>query len=131
MGERLATLLTLLSAAAPLALMLALGVLAQISRRFGEVMRRPPLYRLYYAALALLSVPLGVRLLAAGFSAQQQARLGGHSAGALLYAVPLLLAIVLALGVTWWYWGWLVVGSEGPAATPPPRAPKAQENARS
>ena len=59
-------LLTLLGVAAPLATMMSLWILAQISRRFGEVTQRPPLYRGFYAALALWVFPLVTRLLAMG-----------------------------------------------------------------
>lgn len=49
-------ILTLLSAVAPLALIVSLWVMAQISRRFGEVTHRPPLYRGFYVSMALLAL---------------------------------------------------------------------------
>lgn len=110
----LADVLTLLSALAPLALLIALGVLAQISRRFGEVMRRPPVYRGLYVAMALLVLPLGVRLLAAGFSDNRQAALGDSSAGALVHDGALLVSVLVALAITTWYWGWLVMAPNEP-----------------
>lgn len=106
-------LLTLLSIAAPLALMLALWVLAQISRRFGEVTRRPPHYRALYVAMGLMSLPLLVRLLTIGSDDEQIADLGGNSFEALLHDLPFALAIVLAVIITWRYWGWLIYASEG------------------
>lgn len=111
---------TLLSVAGPLALMLALWVMAQISRRFGEVTHRPPHYRLFYVALALVILPLGVRLLAVGLDDQEMHDLGGNATGALLHDVPLAAAVVLALVVAWRYWGWLVYAQEGEAPVKPP-----------
>ncbi len=62
---------TLLSTAAPLALMILLWVMAQISRRFGEVTHRPPHYRGFYVAHVLMFFPLAVRLLAIGLAEEQ------------------------------------------------------------
>jgi len=104
---------TLLSATAPLALMITLWVMAQISRRFGEVTHRPPLYRAFYVALALLICPLGVRLLALGLTENQIMGLGGNTLEALLHDLPLAASITLAVLVTWRYWGWLVYAREG------------------
>lgn len=105
---------TLLGAAAPLALMIALWVLAQISRRFGEVTRRPPHYRAFYVALGLMAPPLLVRLLAIGLSDRQHADLGGNALEAALHDVPLALGVGLAAFVAWRYWGWLLTTSESP-----------------
>ena len=104
---------TLLSVAAPLALMIALWVLAQISRRFGEVTHRPPLYRGFYMAFGLMLCPLTVRLLAIGLTATEHAERGGNSAGAALYDLPLALGMTLAVVVAWRYWGWLLYAREG------------------
>lgn len=113
---------TLLSAAAPLALMITLWVMAQISRRFGEVTHRPPLYRAFYVALALLVFPLVVRLLALGLTAQQIADLGGNTLEAALHDLPLAASITLAVVVTWRYWGWLVYAREGQNPVTPRRS---------
>lgn len=113
----------LLSVAAPLALILALWVLAQISRRFGEVTHRPPLYRGFYVAMGLLVCPLVVRLLAIGLSAEEAAELGGNSLIALAHNLPLVLGITLAVIIAWRYWGWLVYAREGqsPVSSTPQR----------
>lgn len=111
-------LAVLASAIAPLGLMLALWVLAQISRRFGQVMGRPPLYRGFYVALTLLLPPLVVRLLAVGLTASELHAAGGGSAWALAHDLPLAAAVTLALIVAWRYWGWLVRGQEA-QGTPP------------
>jgi uncharacterized membrane protein YphA (DoxX/SURF4 family) len=102
------SLLTLLSAAAPLALIMMLWVMAQISRRFGEVTHRPPFYRGFYGAMVLLLVPLGVRLLAIGGS-------GDSTIEELLYNLPLVISMTLAVIIAWRYWGWLVYAREGQA----------------
>lgn len=109
----MSSLLTLLSAAAPLALIMMLWVMAQISRRFGEVTHRPPLYRGFYAAIVLILIPLGVRLLAIGHSIES-------SLEAVLYHVPLGISLSLAVIIAWRYWGWLVYAREGQAPVSAP-----------
>lgn len=109
-------ILTLLGAIAPLALILTLWVLAQISRRFGDVTRRPPHYRAFYVAMALLVPPLLMRLLAIGMSAERHADFGGDAFEAVLHDVPLALGIVLALVAAWWYWGWLLYADDAEPA---------------
>jgi hypothetical protein len=103
----------LLSAAAPLALMLLLWVMAQISRRFGEVTHRPPLYRGFYVACGLMVLPLGVRLLAIGLTEDRRGELGGNSLEALFHDLPFALSITLAILIAWRYWGWLLYAREG------------------
>lgn len=112
---------TLLSAAAPLGLIAMLWVMAQISRRFGEVLHRPPLYRGFYVAMGLLAFPTVVRLLAIGLDEAQHAARGGNSAAALAHDVPLALGLALALAIAWRYWGWLVTSRDGQNAGPPHR----------
>ncbi len=114
-------LTTLLSASAPIALMITLWVMAQISRRFGEVTHRPPLYRGFYVALALLICPLVVRLLALGLTGDELADLGGNTLDALLHDLPLAASITLAVVITWRYWGWLVYAREGQSPVTPRR----------
>lgn len=103
----------LLSAAAPLALMISLWLLAQISRRFGEVTRRPPRFRLFYFSVGLMVLPTLVRLLAIGMTDERRADLGGNSVEALVHDLPLAVGITLALVIAWRYWGWLIYASEG------------------
>lgn len=104
---------TLLSTAAPLALIIMLWVMAQISRRFGEVTHRPPLYRGFYVAMALMLFPLVVRLLAIGLADDARKDLGGNSVEALFHDLPLALGVTLGVIVAWRYWGWLVYAREG------------------
>jgi hypothetical protein len=104
---------TLLSAVAPLGLVLLLWVMAQISRRFGEVTHRPPIYRGFYVALGLMLFPLVVRLLTIGLGKDKRAELGGNAIEALLHDLPTALGITLALIIAWRYWGWLIYAREG------------------
>lgn len=104
---------TLLSTAAPLALIILLWVMAQISRRFGEVTHRPPLYRGFYVAMFLMLFPLAVRLLAIGLAEEERNNLGGNSLEAVLHDLPLALGITLGVIVAWRYWGWLIYAREG------------------
>lgn len=115
------SLLTLLSAVAPLAFIVSLWVMAQISRRFGEVTHRPPLYRGFYVAMLLLGFPLVVRLLAIGLDDGDG--LGGGTSEALLHDLPLALALTIAVVITWRYWGWLVY-AHGDQITAQPRPSK-------
>ncbi|MBI5959361.1 MAG: hypothetical protein HY866_11540 [Chloroflexi bacterium] len=110
---------TLLSASAPLALMVILWVMAQISRRFGEVTHRPPLYRGFYVALGLMFFPLVVRLLSIGQSEPKLRESGHNSLGALAHDIPLAVGITLAVVIAWRYWGWLVYAREGQTPTGP------------
>lgn len=111
----------LLSTVAPGALIVALWVMAQISRRFGEVTHRPPFYRVLYGAMALAAVPVIVRLLAIGQSSADLAAMGGQQTGALLHDGPLLLSLLAANVVAWRYWGWLIYAQDGQVVTPPKR----------
>jgi chromate transport protein ChrA len=111
----------LLGVAAPVALMIMLWVMAQISRRFGEVTHRPPIYRGFYVSIGLLVFPLVVRVLAVGLTEENRADLGGNSIGALVHDLPLIAAITLALIVAWRYWGWLIYAREGESPVPPAR----------
>jgi hypothetical protein len=109
----------LLSVIGPLALVTLLWVMAQISRRFGEVTHRPPLYRGFYISLVLALVPLLLRLLAFGLSEGDVKELGGNRAAALLYDLPLALSITIAAVIAWRYWGWLVYAHDGQAPVTP------------
>jgi hypothetical protein len=112
-------LLTLFSTAAPAALIVTLWVMAQISRRFGEVTHRPPIYRGFYAALVLTIVPLVIRLLAIGLTKRETADLGGNTVETLLHDVPLAISVSLAVILAWRYWGWLIYAREGQSPVVP------------
>lgn len=115
----LENLTTLLSVTAPATLMILLWVMAQISRRFGEVTHRPPIFRWFYVAIGLLVFPLVMRVLAVGLTEDDRIKLGGNAAGAILHDIPLALAITLSVIVAWRYWGWLVYAREGQLPVPP------------
>jgi hypothetical protein len=114
-------ILTLLSVAAPLALMFVLWVMAQISRRFGEVTHRPPLFRVFFLALGLTAIPLIVRLLAIGLADHEHAQSGHNSLEALAYDIPLAVSMTLSVVIAWRYWGWLVYAREGQSPIAPRR----------
>jgi hypothetical protein len=113
---------TLLSVAAPLALILTVWVLAQISRRFGEVTHRPPLYRGFFVAIGLMICPLVMRLLAIGLTDRQNADWGDNSIEAAIHDIPLAVGITLSVIVAWRYWGWLVYAREGQSPVAPRRS---------
>jgi hypothetical protein len=104
--------------------MIALWVMAQISRRFGEVTHRPPLYRGFYVALALVGIALVARLLAIGLPEDQSGDLSGNHLGALLHDVPLAAGVTLGVAVAWRYWGWLIYAREGQSPVIPRHTPK-------
>jgi hypothetical protein len=107
------SIFTLLSVMAPLALMFSLWVMAQISRRFGEVTHRPPYYRGFYVAMVMMLGPLAVRLLATGLGTDDGNELGGDTLWTLLHNLPQALGFTLASVLAWRYWGWLVYTREG------------------
>ncbi|WP_162909481.1 hypothetical protein [Aggregatilinea lenta] len=114
--------LALLSVAAPLALIYGLYVMAQISQRFGAVTKRPPYYRWFYVSMALMLLPVVMRLLAPGMG--DDGVIYDDSIDAFLVTIPLVLSLALALGTAWRYWDWLIHSQEeagGPAARTPQR----------
>jgi len=107
-----ANLFVLLGGAAPAALIITLWVMAQISRRFGEVTHRPPLYRGFYVALGLMVVTLLVRLLAVGQNASDHDG-GNQSLSMMLHDISMAASMTVAVFVAWRYWGWLVFTRDG------------------
>lgn len=108
--------LALLSAAAPLAILYGLYVLAQISQRFGVVTQRPPYYRAFYVAMAILLVPAAIRLLAPGLGENSEGQVGGDSTEALIYGGAFVIGLGIAIATAWQYWGWLIHAPEEHAA---------------
>lgn len=109
--------LALLSVAAPLAVIYGLYVMAQISQRFGTVTKRSPYYRWFYVAMALMLLPVAVRLLAPGMGEGGSGELDGSSTGAFLYTLPLVLSLAIALATVWRYWGWLIQSQDEPGGS--------------
>ncbi len=101
-------LLTLLGLFGPIALIIALLVMALLSQRLGAVTKRAKNYRWFYVAIALIGLSIIVRLLT----------LGLPSAVAddtdLLYSLPLAAALTLSVFIAWRYWGWLLSERRAP-----------------
>lgn len=102
----------ILSSAALVALLYALIILAQFGRKLGAVTKMRPLYKGYYVAIGLVGLALLVRFIRASvFWAPTQttpAALSSPLLYLLLYHLPLVLGLGLALGITWYYWSWLL-----------------------
>ena len=90
--------LTLLSAAGPASLAVALAVMGLLSQRLGAVTKMPSHYRWFYIAAGMLGVSVVVRLLAVG---------GVGETLALVYAGSLVLGGVIGVLTAWRYWSWL------------------------
>ena len=102
----------ILSSAALVALLYALAILAQFGRKLGAVTKMPPLYKGYYAAIGLVGLALLMHFVRASvFWAPTQTTptaLSSPLLYLLLYHLPLALGLGLALGITWYYWSWLL-----------------------
>ncbi len=90
----------------------AVTILMELSKRLGEVIRMPRIYRLFHLAALLIAVAIGARL----FWALSVITVEGGPGWlrqpplfyTLMYSIPLALGATLSLAVTWHYWGWLV-----------------------
>lgn len=91
-----------LSIFGPLSLASAMIVVARLSRRLGAVTGRPPLYRWMYVGATFVCLGVVFRLA----SVDEAGRL--HDQAALVYDAPFLAGLIIALLVTWRYWGWLL-----------------------
>ncbi|MCS6870539.1 MAG: hypothetical protein RML95_05335 [Anaerolineae bacterium] len=74
-----------------------LWLLAALSRRLGAVTKQPPLYRLFYLSMALISLS-ALWQVSAPFDPQQT----------LLANLLSLIALLIALFAAWRYWSWLL-----------------------
>jgi hypothetical protein len=83
------------------ALCVAISVLAELSRRLGEVTRQSPRYGWFYLSAALIGVGTGAQLIAVLSIGTLDA------AVALIYDVPLVVGLLIAVVTTVYYWGWL------------------------
>jgi hypothetical protein len=86
----------------PLSLVVALWVLSVLSQRIGAVRGRAKTYRGFYVSIALILVSICIRLLMLGTP------LEGNQDVTLLYLLPLVSGLVLAVVVGSHYWGWLL-----------------------
>jgi hypothetical protein len=91
---------------------LALVILARFGRKLGDVTKMRPLYYGYYVAIACLSLALLVHLVRASvFWAPVEtvpSLLTDPIFYLLLHHLPMAIALSVSLGVTWYYWNWLL-----------------------
>jgi hypothetical protein len=85
-------------------------ILANLSRRYGDVIRLPPYYRGFYAGIILICVAFFGHLI------QDSVIIAPEQAPSLLtndwfyllvYFLPLALAVTIGLAVAWRYWSWI------------------------
>src|SRR5690349_9669313 len=86
----------------PIAIIIALLVMASLSQRLGAVTRRAPLYRGYYVAVACIAVGIAWRIL--GIVAPDQTNAAQRP---LFYDFPFAVGLVIAVIIAWRYWSWL------------------------
>ncbi len=94
----------LLSLLGPVAIMIALVILALLSQRLGAVTKRPPLYRWLYVSVVLVGLGVIVRLL----NLDAPETLGNDYSTVMLYDILLALGLGLAVIIAWRYWSWLL-----------------------
>ena len=104
-------LLQILAALALFSILYLLHALAQLSKRFGSVLKMPPHYRWLYVSQGLAG--LGLFAYFAGMTLQPNPT--GQVLGMnvdlyqLIFSLlPLSMATTLALAIIWKYWGWLI-----------------------
>jgi hypothetical protein len=104
-------LTSVLGASSLLALIYTFYILAHLSRRYGQVIKLPRYYRSYYVSTGLVCLALVSHLMKDSLiNAGQQgpALLNNDWFYLLTYYLPMAVAVTIALGVAWRYWGWLL-----------------------
>ncbi len=99
-----------------LSVIYAFYILANLSRRYGEVIRMPPHYRGFYFAIGLVAVALFSHLLRDMVlldPEQGPAWLNSDRFYLLAFYLPLALAVTLAIIIAWRYWSWILKEQEG------------------
>jgi len=94
-----------------LALILATWILAQLSKRLGEVTKMPRYYRGFHVSMACLSVAAMAHFLRTSvFLAEELGPPLLHSDAFYLttYYIPLAVGMTLDLVIAWRYWSWLL-----------------------
>jgi hypothetical protein len=90
----------------------ALMILAQFGRKLGAVTKMRPLYKGYYITIGLVGLALITHFLRASvFWAPLQtipAVLNSPVFYLFFHSLPLASGLTLALGITWYYWSWLL-----------------------
>ncbi len=94
-----------------LAVIYTFFILANLSRRYGQVIRLPPYYRGFYVAMGFVWLAFLSHLI------QDTVIIAPQEAPSLLnnkwfylltYYLPLAVAVTLAIGVAWRYWSWIL-----------------------
>ena len=94
-----------------LAVIYTFFILANLSRRYGQVIRLPPYYRGFYVAMGFVCLAFLSHLI------QDTVIIAPQEAPSLLtnkwfylltYYLPLAVAVTLAIGVAWRYWSWIL-----------------------
>lgn len=95
-----------------LSIIYTLFILANLSRRYGQVIRLPSYYRGFYVSMTLIGLTLISHLIRSSvIVAPDQAPplLDNDWFYLFTYHVPLALAVALAMGTAWRYWSWLLM----------------------
>jgi hypothetical protein len=94
------------------ALIYALVILSQFSRKLGAVTKMRPLYQGYYLAVGCVGLALVIRFVRVSvFWAPAETippLLSSPLFYLLVYHLPLAIGLSLGLGITWHYWSWLL-----------------------
>ena len=85
-----------------IAVMYMLYILANLSQRLGDVLKMPPYYRSFYAAMGFLGVSILSRIVLSSFASTRFPLLA-----LAVYDVPFVIAMVVSIVVAWRYWSWL------------------------
>jgi hypothetical protein len=95
-----------------ISLLYALIILAQLGRKLGAVTKMRPFYKGYYIAVALIGTSLILRFVRASvFWAPPDTippLLNDPLFYLVLYHLPLAVGMSVGLGITWYYWNWLL-----------------------
>jgi len=103
--------MTVLGCVGLLSVIYALWVLSRLSEKLGAVTKMPPFYRGFYVAISLFSLAVASDLIKASVQAGSEQIPPFLSADVFYLAafyLPLLLGSVIALAITWRYWGLLI-----------------------
>lgn len=95
-----------------LAVIYALYILANLSRRYGEVIRLPPYYRGFYVAMGIIFVAFISHLMRDSVilvaPEEGPPLLNDDRFYLLTYYLPLALSVTVAIGIAWRYWSWIL-----------------------
>jgi len=94
-----------------LAVIYTFYILANLSRRYGQVIRLPPYYRGFYIGMGCLTISFVSHLIRDSvIIAPKEAPFPLDEDWFYLftYYLPLAVAVTLAIGVAWRYWSWIL-----------------------